>query len=101
MQQKQLRFEEDFKVVAGNGRSQAAVMVLSPGETTGGPDNRHEGSDQWLYVVSGEGLAVVEGEEQRLQSGVLLLIEKGEAHEIRNRGDQPLQTLNFYVPPAY
>lgn len=101
MQQKRLRFEEDFKVVAGNDRSQAAVMVLSPGETTGGPDNRHEGSDQWLYVVSGEGLAVVEGEEQRLQSGVLLLIEKGEAHEIRNSGDQPLQTLNFYVPPAY
>ena len=101
MQQKQLRFEEDFKVVAGNDRSQAAVMVLSPGETTGGPDNRHAGSDQWLYVLSGEGLAIVAGEEQRLQSGVLLLIERGEPHEIRNVGSEPLQTLNCYVPPEY
>jgi hypothetical protein len=27
----------------------------------------------------------------------LLLIERGEAHEIRNTGRRPLRTLNFYV----
>jgi hypothetical protein len=31
----------------------------------------------------------------------LLLIERGEAHEIRNTGDERLSTLNFYVPPVY
>jgi mannose-6-phosphate isomerase-like protein (cupin superfamily) len=29
------------------------------------------------------------------------LIERGDRHEIRNTGRQPLKTLNFYVPPAY
>jgi oxalate decarboxylase/phosphoglucose isomerase-like protein (cupin superfamily) len=29
------------------------------------------------------------------------VIERGEAHEIRNTGSVPLQTFNFYDPPAY
>ena len=101
MRHVQLRFESDFEVVTGSDRSQAAVMVLEPGSSTGGPDNRHSGSDQWLYVVSGEGSAVVDAETHLLRPGVLLLIERGEAHEIRCADRQPLHTLNFYVPPAY
>jgi mannose-6-phosphate isomerase-like protein (cupin superfamily) len=31
----------------------------------------------------------------------LLLIERGERHEIRKNGREPLRTLNVYVPPAY
>lgn len=42
--------ESDFEVIAGNARSQAAIMVLTPDTSTGGPDNKHEESDQWLYV---------------------------------------------------
>ena len=80
---------------------QAAEMVIEPGGREGGPDNRHRGADQWLYVVAGSGMAIVEGGEQALRAGSLLLIEKGETHEIRNTGNEPLQTLNFYSPPAY
>ena len=29
------------------------------------------------------------------------MIEAGERHEIRNDGDVPLKTLNFYSPPAF
>ena len=29
----------------------AAEMVLPPGKTEGGQENRHRGADQWLYVV--------------------------------------------------
>ena len=36
-----------------------------------------------------------------LAAGSLLLIERGEAHEIRNTGRTPLKTVNFYSPPAY
>jgi mannose-6-phosphate isomerase-like protein (cupin superfamily) len=101
MERKTLRFGQGFRVALGNSRSQAAEMVLAAGETEGGPDNRHRGSDQWLYVVSGTGVAIVEGKRSTLGPGTLLLIERGETHEIRNNGDEPLRTLNFYVPPAY
>lgn len=101
MRHAQLDFTADFSVVVDSERSQAAVMVLPPGESTGGPQNRHRRSDQWLYVASGEGSATIDGQLHVLRPGTLLLIERGEAHEIRNNGDEPLQTLNVYVPPAY
>ena len=101
MQHKHLRFGEGFKVVLGDRHSQAAQMTLAPGGTEGGPDNRHKGADQWLFVVSGEGTAIVEGERVELREGTLVLIQRGETHEIRNTGEEPLRTLNVYVPPAY
>jgi mannose-6-phosphate isomerase-like protein (cupin superfamily) len=101
MQHKYLRFGGGFKVVLGDEHSQAAQMTLAPGENEGGPDNRHKGADQWLFVVGGEGEAIVEGERVDLRQGTLVLIRRGETHEVRNTGKEPLKTLNVYVPPAY
>lgn len=87
--------------MGGTERSQAAVMTLAAGEATGGPDNRHHASDQWLFVVSGEGSALVEGRRVTLGEGDLLLVAAGEGHEIRSAGDTPLVTVNVYAPPEY
>ena len=101
MKRKHLRFGEGFRVAVGNKRSQAAEMVLAPGDCEGGPTNRHRGADQWLYVLSGSGNASVNGKAYALRAGSLILIERGDRHEIRNTGRGPLRTLNVYVPPAY
>ncbi len=101
MQSAQLDLDKEFSIIAGNGRSQAAEMVIAPNEHEGGPDNRHRQSDQWLFVVSGIGEAIVEGKRHPLSHGTLVLIERGETHEIRNTGQEALRTVNFYVPPAY
>jgi len=101
MKAKQLRFGEGFRVALGNRRSQAAEMVLPPGDAEGDPGNRHRGADQWLYVVAGSGTATVNGKRRRLRAGSLVLIERGDEHEIKNTGRAPLRTLNVYVPPAY
>ena len=101
MKRKTLRFGKGFNVVIGSRRSQAAQMVLEPGDGEGHRGNRHDGADQWLFVVSGEGVATVNGRRHALREMTLLLIEHGDRHEIRNTGRQLLKTLNFYVPPAY
>jgi mannose-6-phosphate isomerase-like protein (cupin superfamily) len=101
MKRKVLRFGKGFRVALGNRRSQAAEMVLPPGASEGGPENRHRGADQWLYVVSGTGMALIKGHRYRLAEGTLLLIEHGDRHQITNTGRAPLKTLNFYNPPAY
>jgi mannose-6-phosphate isomerase-like protein (cupin superfamily) len=101
MKQHLFRLQSEFEVGLGNEHAQAAEMVLPAGESTGGPDNVHEDSDQWLYVVSGEGEAIVKGTAVTLSPGTMLLIEKGEPHEIRNTGDVPLKTVNIYIPPEY
>lgn len=95
MRRKQLRFGNGFRVAWTVRRAQAAEMVIPPGGCEGGPDNRQ------LFVVDGEGVAVVEGRRVRLKPGMLLTIEKGERHEVRNTGATPLRTLNFYSPPAF
>jgi mannose-6-phosphate isomerase-like protein (cupin superfamily) len=76
-------------------------MILAPQQSTGGEGNVHGDSDQWLYVVAGEGEAIVDGRRVGLEAGGLLLIGAGEAHEIRNTGSAPLVTVNVYAPPAY
>ena len=76
-------------------------MTLGPGDCEGGADNRHRGADQWLFVESGTGLAIVNGSPIKLRAGSLVLIERGDRHEIRNTGRTPLKTLSVYVPPAY
>jgi mannose-6-phosphate isomerase-like protein (cupin superfamily) len=101
MKRKLLRFGKGFRVALGNRRTQAAEMVIAPGDAEGGPDNRHRGADQWLFVVSGSGTARIKGKSYPLREGALLLIEHGDQHEIRNTGHAPLKTLNFYSPPAY
>ena len=101
MSLKHLRFGKGFHVALSNKRAQAATMVIAPGKSEGGPDNRHKGADQWLFVLSGTGMATVNGHRYPLRGGALMLIERGDEHEVRNTGRTPLRTLNVYVPPAY
>lgn len=76
-------------------------MVIPPRDKEGGPDNAHHGADQWMLVIEGEGVAIVEGRRRTLKPGTLMLIEKGEKHEIRNTGRRNLKTFLIYTPPAY
>ena len=101
MRSKRLKFREGFRVAFDVRLAQAAEMVLAPGDSEGGPDNRHRGADQWLFVVSGTGVATVEGRRVPLKAGTLLVIERRERHEVRNTGRTLLKTLNFYYPPAF
>jgi mannose-6-phosphate isomerase-like protein (cupin superfamily) len=101
LKRKRLRFGKGFRVALGNARSQAAEMVLAPGKSEGNAHNRHQGADQWLFVLSGTGVARVNKRKYPLAENTLLLIEHGDEHEILNTGRGLLKTLNFYVPPAY
>jgi mannose-6-phosphate isomerase-like protein (cupin superfamily) len=101
MKQKHLRFGKGFRIAVDNARAQAAEMVIEPGGAEGGPTNRHRGADQWLFVVSGTGMARINGRRVPLRPGTLMLIEHRDTHEIQNTGRTLLRTLNMYVPPAY
>jgi mannose-6-phosphate isomerase-like protein (cupin superfamily) len=90
-----------FDVLASTRSAQAAVMVLRPGQSTGEPENEHPWAEQWLFVVSGSGRALVNKRRLAIRANSLLLIEKGEVHQVTNTGRRPLITLNFYAPPAY
>ena len=96
-----LRFGKGFRVAFGNRHAQAAGMVIAPGGREGSSQNRHRGSDQFLFVLSGTGIAVINDKRYPLRRNTLLLIQRGDRHEIRNSGVAMLRTLNLYTPPAY
>ena len=101
MRSDQLSFRPGFRLSASNAKSQAAVMVLAVGGKEGGAHNLHKGADQWLYVVDGSGVAIINGHRTRLKAGTIVLIEAGDRHEIRNTGRTLLKTVSVYLPPAY
>lgn len=91
MQIAQLTLTDAFKVLFSVRQVQAAEMVIAPGEGEGGPDNRHPGADQWLYVVDGTGEAVVEGQrptELRL-AGISVLALAGLIFGWTQRAQRP------------
>jgi mannose-6-phosphate isomerase-like protein (cupin superfamily) len=91
-----------FKPLYATADCQAAMMTLQPGQsTTGQPENEHPRSEQWLFVISGSGRAIVRKKRVSLKEGSLLLVEKNEPHQITNTGRSPMRTINFYAPPAY
>ena len=90
---------EFFRVLQQTARSQTAVMTIGPGEEAG-PEETHR-ADQIVYVVEGEAVVRVDGEERRAAAGALIMIPAGARHHVRNSGRTPLFFVTVYAPPAY
>lgn len=96
-----------FDLLFATRGAQAAKMTLRPKAASDShPSNEHPHCEQWLFVISGVGEARI-GKSRRsmrrvpLKRNALLVIEKGELHQIKNTGRRALVSMNFYVPPAY
>jgi mannose-6-phosphate isomerase-like protein (cupin superfamily) len=94
---------ETFKVLHSTADAQAAIMTLRPGQDTGEVQNEHPKAEQWLYVISGSGQAIVGGKRRAVKDRSLMLIPKGAAHQIKNTSRRQLlhRAETTGVPPAY
>jgi mannose-6-phosphate isomerase-like protein (cupin superfamily) len=96
-----------FDLLMETRTSQAAMMNLRPGDQSDDePSHDHSKSEQWLFVLSGGGEAVVGKKCSSLRRisitrGSLIVVEKGELHQFCNTGRRLLKTISFYIPPAY
>ena len=72
------------------------LYCLRPGQ-----DQRvhaHDESDKIYVVVRGSGSFHIAGEERELKSGQAVVARPGEAHGVRNTGEQDLVLLVFMTP---
>ena len=91
---------EDFRrVLYTTERSQLVLMAVRPGDEIG--EEAHEGIDQVLAFVSGEGEAVVEGESRTVRAGSVVVIPSGTRHNFIARGSSPLKLYTVYTPPEH
>jgi mannose-6-phosphate isomerase-like protein (cupin superfamily) len=97
---KDLAKENEYfrKVLFTGMHSQLVVMALRPGEDIG--EEVHE-VDQFIYVVKGEGQAVVAGKVAPFAKGEALCIPAGSIHNVMNTGEAPLKLFTVYSPPQH
>ena len=87
------------RVVFTGTTSQLVVMSIEPGEDIG--LETHDTVDQLIYVVDGEGEAVVDGDRHPFEKGSMICVPAGTAHNIVNTDDEPLKLFTVYAPPAH
>jgi mannose-6-phosphate isomerase-like protein (cupin superfamily) len=94
------RENEDFRrVLFTTERSQLVLMALRPGEEIG--EEVHEGTDQVLAFVEGEGEAVIEGEGRPVRAGGVAVVPAGTRHNfVAGRGSS-LKLFTVYTPPEH
>lgn len=91
---------DDFRrVLFTTDRSQLVLMSLQPGEEIG--EEVHEGIDQVLAFVAGEGEAVIEGARSRVGTGSVVIVPGGTRHNFINTGATPLRLITVYTPPEH
>lgn len=59
--------------------------------------HQHATSDDINYVLSGEGKAICDGQEENLSAGVCHICKKGSEHSIVNIGNEDLVLLTIVV----
>ena len=91
----------DFRrVIAIGARSQMVLMTLAPGEEIG--SEVHPETDQVLFVLDGEGRAVVAGRERNVEENDVVFVPAGEEHNLVNMDDdEDLKIVTVYAPPEY
>ncbi len=58
--------------------------------------HRHDGFEECIYVLSGEGIAQSESGESPVAAGDTIVVPAGELHVTLNTGDSPLRLLCFF-----
>lgn len=71
-------------------------MSLLPGEEIG--VETHQKVDQFFRFEKGEGKAIVNGVEYKVEDGTVLLVPSGLEHNIINTGNEALKLYTLYSP---
>jgi len=80
--------------------SQLVVMSIAVGEEIG--EETHSDVDQFLRIESGEGKAVLDGEETQISDGSAVVVPAGVKHNfINTSADKALKLYTIYSPAEH
>ena len=71
------------------------IPIPKPGDKPRGP-HRHEGFEECIHVLSGEGCTEGDSGKFPLKAGDTIVVPPGEMHVTRNTGKEPLMLLCFF-----
>ena len=90
----------NFRKVIYTGKySQLVVMSIAPGEEIG--EEVHPQTDQFLFLVMGQGQVVIEGQSSNFEKKDAVFVPAGLKHNFVNTGDEDLKLYTVYSPPEH
>jgi mannose-6-phosphate isomerase-like protein (cupin superfamily) len=91
---------DDFRRVVLTGEHLQIVTMTLPAGTSIGEET-HDDIDQVIYIVEGDGEAVLDGRRSPLSAGRLVLVRAGVLHDVVAGADGPLRLVTAYAPPEH
>jgi len=80
-----------------NAQSLSGVFgLVAPGDK-GGEYHVHEKGEHIIFIISGEGVELVEGKEIPVKAGDILYVPAGEKHTTVNNSKGELRYLGFFT----
>jgi len=99
--EKQTLENENFrKVLYTAPFSQLVIMTLQPGEEIG--IETHHDRDQFFRIEAGQGMAVLNGINHKIEDGSVVVIPAGTPHNIINTSEtEKLKVYTIYSPAEH
>lgn len=90
----------NFRTVLHTGKfSQIVAMSLLVSEDIG--EEVHPNTDQMLFIIEGEGEAIINGETREIEKHGVIFVPAGVTHNFKNTGDEKLKLFTVYAPPEH
>ena len=77
----------------------ACVIRVAPGDKVR-PAHSHPNGEEVIYIVSGSGRVMVEGEVAPVRAGAAVLFPRGAVHMLHNTGTVEMKVVCFFAPPT-
>jgi len=76
-----------------------AMIQVAPGNKVY-PAHSHPNGEEVIYILSGYGRVMVNGEVASVKAGSSVLFPQGEIHMLQNLSDVEMKVACFFSPPA-
>lgn len=90
----------NFRTVLHTGKqAQIVAMCIPVGGDIG--EEVHPTIDQILFILDGEGEAILDGETRIIGEHDVVFVPAGTTHNFKNTGDEELKLFTVYAPPEH
>ena len=75
------------------------MIQIAPGQTVK-PAHSHPNGEEVIYIISGSGKVMVDGNVEAVNAGSAVLFPQGKVHMLSNTGAEEMKVVCFFAPPS-
>lgn len=85
--------------VLGANHMSVCLIKVAPGDKVR-PAHSHPNGEESIYIITGEGRVLVNGEVSPVRAGSIVLFPQGQVHMLHNTGSTEMKVVCFFAPPT-